>query len=110
MSTSHQTPATTVRSVRAACESLATARLAPDLWLVDNGKHGDDHDQYRVDPDAPACTCPDWQYRSNELGAGGCKHIRRVRMVRGEIDITPLLESDARVNGILLRNLGVYDD
>ena len=94
--------------MRAACESLATARLAPGLWLVDNGKHGDDHDQYRVDPDKPACTCEDWQYRSDELGRDGCKHIRRVRMVRGEIDIGPLLDSDARVDGVLLRNLEVH--
>lgn len=105
MSTDDQTPATTVRSVRAACDPLATARLADGLWLVDNGKLGDSHDQYRVDPDKPACTCPDWQYRSDELGADGCKHIRRVRMVRGDIDITPLLESDARVNDVLLKNL-----
>ncbi|WP_436933711.1 hypothetical protein [Halovenus marina] len=99
------TPATTVRSVRAACERMATAQLADGLFLVDNG----DGEQYVVEPDLPACTCGDWQHRSDELGADGCKHIRRVRMVRGEIDLTPLLEADARVDELLLKNLEVAD-
>ena len=103
MSTEHSTPATTVRSVRAATGPLAAARIAPGLWLVDNGKLGADHDQYRVEPDSPACTCPDWEHRSGELGADGCKHIRFVRMVRGEIDLAPLLDADdVEVNTVLL--------
>jgi hypothetical protein len=101
------TPATTHRSVKAACERMATAKLAPGLFLVDNGKRGDEHDQYVVEPDLPACTCADWEYRSEDLGDDGCKHIRRVRMVRGEIDLEPLLKSDAQVDDVLLRNLGV---
>jgi hypothetical protein len=76
------TPATTLRSVRAACEGRTTAKLADGLYLVDTGKLGDD----------------------------GCKHIRRVRMVRGDIDLDPLLEADADVDNVLLRSLGEYDE
>jgi predicted nucleic acid-binding Zn finger protein len=104
-SDSIDTPATTERSVKAACERMATAQLAPGMFLVDNG----DGEQYVVEPDLPACTCSDWEYRSEDLGDDGCKHIRRVRMVRGEIDLDPLLESDARVDDLLLRNREVSE-
>jgi len=100
-----ETPATTARSVRAATEPLAVAPIAPDLYLVDNGKRGEDHRQYTVDPTLPACTCGDWENRSAELGADGCKHIRRVRMERGEIDIAPLFETDLDIDDLLLRIL-----
>ncbi len=96
------TPPTTARSVRAATRRLATARLAPDLYLVDNGRQGEDHAQYRVDPTAPACTCPDWQYRADELGADGCHHIRRVRMERGDLNLGPLPETDLDLDPLLL--------
>lgn len=99
------TPVTTDRSVRAACERMATAQIAPGLYLVDNGKQGSEHEQYTVDPTLPACTCGDWEHRSEDLSEDGCKHIRRVRMVRGEIDLDPLLESDAPVDDLLLRNM-----
>lgn len=96
------TPATTARSVRAATEYLAVHELASGLYLVDNGEQGDNHEQYRVDVHAPACTCHDWEYRSDELGDDGCKHIRRCRMERGEIDMTPLLEMSLDLDPILL--------
>jgi hypothetical protein len=96
------TPATTARSVRAATEYLAVYEEAPGIYLVDNGKTGDDHEQYTVDPSLPACTCEDWEYRSDELGDDGCKHIRRCRMERGEIDVTPLLETDLDLDPLLL--------
>jgi len=103
------TPATTKRSVAAATEHLAVAEVAEDLYLVDNGKRGDDHAQYTVDAVEPACTCPDFQYRGDggRVAEHGCKHIRRVRMERGEIDVTPLLETDLRIDGLLLRALEV---
>jgi len=102
MATAQQTPATTRRSVKAATQRMATAELAPNLYLVDNGKRGDDHAQYTVEPDLPACTCPDWEYRSEELGEDGCAHIRRVRMERGEIDIAPLRATTLRLDPLLL--------
>lgn len=100
------TPATTKRSVKAATEPLAVARIGPELYLVDNGQHGEDHTQYTVDLREPACTCADYQYRADSddrVAQHGCKHIRRVRMERGEIDIAPLLATDLRLDGLLLR-------
>jgi len=102
MSDAVTTPATTARSVRAATERLATYEQAPGVYLVDNGKHGEDHEQYTVDPTLPACQCPDWEHRSDELGEDGCKHIRRVRMERGEIDVTALLETTLDLDPLLL--------
>jgi len=97
------TPATTKRSVKAATEPLATAPVAPDLFLVDNGRRGDDHAQYTVDLREPACTCDDYRYREPE---GGCKHIRRVQMEQGEIDLTPLRRAAGlRLDGLLVRAL-----
>lgn len=104
------TPATTTRSVRAATRRLAVCEVAPDLYLVDNGKQGKDHAQYRVDPTLPACECRDWQHRSDTLGDDGCLHIRRVRMERGEIDITPLLGTDLSLDPLLLEALADVDD
>jgi hypothetical protein len=100
------TRATTKRSVKAVTEPLAVARFGPDLYLVDNGSHGDDHAQYTVDLREPACTCGDYQYRANSddrVHKHGCKHIRRVKTERGEIDIAPLLATDLRLDGLLLR-------
>jgi len=98
------TPATEARSVRAATAPLATARLADDLYLVDNGKHGDDHAQYTVDVREPACTCGDFRYRDIE-----CKHIRRVKIVQGELDISPLLKAGVSLDAVLRRQLEVDD-
>jgi len=102
IATAQQTPATTRRSVAAATERMAVAELADGLFLVDNGQHGADHAQYTVKPDLPACTCPDWEYRSEELGDDGCKHIRRVRLERGDIDVAPLLKTDLDLDPLVL--------
>ena len=101
----HSTPATTRRSVEAATQQMAVAEIADGMYLVDNGKRGDDHAQYTVEPDLPACTCGDWEYRSEQLGEDGCKHVRRVRMERGEIDIAPLRQTDLRLDPLLLEVL-----
>lgn len=87
---SAQTPATTARSVRAATEPLATHEIAPDMYEV----YSEDGVGYVVDIRAPACECADFEYRSEELGTDGCKHIRRVRMELGEIDVSPLFDVD----------------
>lgn len=93
------TPATTARSVRAAVEYMATYECAPGVYEVYN----DDGDTYVVDVRGPACTCADWEYRSEELGTDGCKHIRRCRMERGRIDVAPLLEAELDVDPLLLQ-------
>ncbi|SDG44473.1 SWIM zinc finger family protein [Halorientalis regularis] len=95
------TPATTRRSVAAATEYIATCRVAPQLYEVVN----DSGDTYVVDLREPACTCPDYEYRADSddrVGEHGCKHIRRVRMERGEIDIAPLRETNLRLDPLLL--------
>jgi len=102
------TPATEARSVRAATTPLATARLADELYLVDNGKQGDDHAQYTVDLREPACTCPDYQYRADSdprVAKRGCLHIRRVRMEQGEMDIAPLREAGVPLDQLLITAL-----
>lgn len=93
-----ETPPTTVRSVRAATERLATYERAPGVYEV----YSESGTQYIADVYAPACTCPDWQYRSDKLGEDACKHVRRVRFERGEIDIAPLLEAGLDVDPLLL--------
>lgn len=107
------TPVTTKRSVAAATEYLLTHKEAPGIYLVDNGKQGDDHDQYRVDMREPACSCADYQYRadSNErVAEHGCKHVRRVRMEQGEIDIEPLRQTDLRLDPLLIDAVEDEDD
>jgi predicted nucleic acid-binding Zn finger protein len=42
--------------------------------------------EYTVDLREPACTCPDFEHRSEQLGEQGCKHIRRVRLEVGQVD------------------------
>jgi hypothetical protein len=90
------TPATEKRSVRAATEGLAACEEAPDLYLVDNGTGN----QYSVDMREPACTCGDFRFREAR-----CKHIRRVQILRGELDIGPLREAGVELDGVLRRRL-----
>lgn len=100
-----QTPATTVRSVRAATDYMAVAEVAPGIYEVYNA----DGEQYVVDVHGPACTCGDFEYRAGKDFdvADGCKHVRRCRFERGEIDVSPLLETDLRIDPLLLRRLEV---
>jgi predicted nucleic acid-binding Zn finger protein len=48
--------------------------------------------EYTVDLREPACTCPDFEHRSEQLGEQGCKHVRRMRLEVSQID-TDALES-----------------
>jgi len=43
--------------------------------------------EYTVDLREPACTCPDYQHRQS---VEECKHIRRVRIEVGQVDIDTL--------------------
>jgi len=49
--------------------------------------------EYTVDLREPACTCPDFEYRSEQLGEQGCKHVRRVRIEVGQVDVDALEET-----------------
>ena len=102
-----QTPATTVRSVRAATDYLAVAEVAPGIYEVYN----DCGEQYIVDIEGPACTCKDFEYRAGTDFdiADGCKHVRRCRFERGEIDVSPLLATDLRLDPVLLKHIDSGD-
>lgn len=43
--------------------------------------------EYTVDLREPACTCPDFEYRES---VSECKHVRRVRLEVGQVDIEML--------------------
>jgi predicted nucleic acid-binding Zn finger protein len=43
--------------------------------------------EYTVDLREGVCSCPDYRNREPE---GGCKHLRRTRMVVGQVDIDAL--------------------
>jgi len=91
------TQPTSKRDVAAATEFLATAPHAPGMVEVNN----DEGDCYIVDLEGGACTCKDWQYRSEMLDEDGCKHRRRVEMERGERELPPIPLS--RIDPLLLR-------
>lgn len=38
---------------------------------------------YEIDLREPSCTCPDWE---DQQPKGGCKHILKVKLERGEVD------------------------
>lgn len=83
-------PPTHARSVRAATELMATHERAPDVYEVYNGKGAE---PYTVDARMGVCTCGDFVHRADSderVAEHGCKHIRRVRMERREMDIEPL--------------------
>ncbi|MFW5905615.1 MAG: hypothetical protein ACOCUO_02085 [archaeon] len=73
------------RDVRAAAEFLAVDEIAEDLYHV----YSEDGRQHLVDLRTGMCSCEDMQYRTPDRG---CKHIRRVRMQRGEQEIPPTLD------------------
>lgn len=70
-----------VRSFRAISEYMSVIPEAPDLYTVvsESGR------EYVVDlRDEPACTCPDFAYRS---GVDECKHILRSRLETGRANV-----------------------
>lgn len=85
-----KSPPLTERDVRAAGEYLATHQLAPGMYNV----YSEDGTEYTVDTESGACTCGDYRYRTP---SGGCKHVRRVRMERGELRVP----SGVRVDPLL---------
>lgn len=71
------------RTLRAATEHMTVIEKERALFSVttQNGT------EYTVDLCEPACSCPDFEFRK---GVEECKHIRRVRLVYGQIDIDAL--------------------
>ena len=73
------------RTLRAATEIMTVIEEADALFSVTT----ESGSEYTVDLREPACTCPDFQYRDEVE----CKHIRRVRIEVGQVDIEALAES-----------------
>lgn len=80
-------------------DGTPAARRAPGLYTVTTQSGA----TYLVDPELPACECPDAEYRGRR-----CKHIRRVRFALGwrpiphyvdEDDVDPQLGRHVRGEG-----------
>ena len=73
------------RTIRAATEIMTVIEEADALFLVVT-----ESGSYTVDLREPACSCPDFEFRDS---VQECKHIRRVRIEVGQVDIDALAES-----------------
>ena len=71
------------RTLRAATEHMTVIEEAQSLFSVTTQSGS----EYTVDLREPACTCPDFEYRES---VSECKHIRRVRIEVGQVDIETL--------------------
>jgi predicted nucleic acid-binding Zn finger protein len=86
MSSESVQPDVEPRTVRAATEIMTVIEEADALFSVTTQSGS----EYTVDLREPACTCPDFEHRSEQLGEQGCKHIRRVRLEVGQVDTDAL--------------------
>ena len=86
MSSESVQPEVDARTLRAASEHMTVIEEAQALFSVTTQSGS----EYTVDLREPACTCPDFEYRSEQLGEQGCKHIRRVRIEVGQVDVDAL--------------------
>jgi predicted nucleic acid-binding Zn finger protein len=85
MSSKSVQPEIEPRTVRAATEYMTVIEEARALFEVTTQSGS----AYRVDLEGPACECPDFAHRE---GVTECKHIRRVRMEVGQVDLDALEE------------------
>ena len=83
MSSESVQPDVEPRTIRAATEVMSVLEEAQGLFTVVSGSGK----AYTVDLRAPACECPDFTHRDN---VEECKHIRRVRMEVGQVDVEAL--------------------
>jgi len=86
MSSGSVQPEIEPRTLRAASEFMSVRERARGLFEVASQSGS----TYRVDLAEPACTCPDFQYRDE---VEECKHIRRVRIEVGQVNVEELEES-----------------
>ena len=89
MSSESVQPEVDPRTLRAASEHMTVIEEAQALFSVTTQSGS----EYTVDLREPACTCPDFEYRSEQLGEQGCKHVRRVRIEVGQVDVDALEET-----------------
>ena len=71
------------RTLRGATEHMTVIEEAQSLFSVTTQSGS----EYTVDLREPACTCPDFEYRES---VSECKHIRRVRIEVGQVDVETL--------------------
>ena len=82
------------RTLRAVTESMECVEVAHALFEVtaESGR------VYTVDLQGPVCQCQDFQYREEVTE---CKHIRRVRIEVGQVDLVALENEIERTAGEL---------
>lgn len=83
MSSENVQPDVEPRTIRAATEHMTVIETAHALFSVTT----ESGSEYTVDLREPACSCPDYRHREE---VKECKHIRRVRLVTGQVDIARL--------------------
>jgi predicted nucleic acid-binding Zn finger protein len=71
------------RTIRAATEHMTVYEKARSLFEVTT----ESGSAYTVDLREPVCSCPDFAYRES---VSECKHIRRVRIEVGQVDVETL--------------------
>ncbi|RQG88850.1 hypothetical protein EA462_10645 [Natrarchaeobius halalkaliphilus] len=86
MSSESVQPEVDARTLRAAREHMTVIEEGDALFEVTTQSGS----AYTVDLREPACSCPDFQYREE---VKECKHVRRVRIEVGQVDIDALSES-----------------
>jgi predicted nucleic acid-binding Zn finger protein len=85
------------RTIRAATEHMTVIEEARSLFSVTTQSGS----EYTVDLREPACTCPDFQHRES---VSECKHVRRVRLEVGQIDVEGLAAELERTASELLQS------
>jgi len=97
--------ATHRRTARAVTETMVVVPVATDLGVATNfyRVYSASLSQYKCDRKSGSCTCPDSERRNPD---GGCKHVRRVRMLSAGGDTSfPLLGDDVSEYVADLRDL-----
>ena len=97
MSSESVQPDVEPRTLRTATEHVTVIEEARSLFSVTTQSGS----EYTVDLREPACTCPNFEYRD---GVKECKHIRRVRLEVGQIDVEELESELERTASELLRS------
>lgn len=97
MSSGSVQPDVEPRTIRAATEYMYCEEVADALFEV-TSQSGN---VYTVDLREPACQCKDYEFRDE---VEECKHIRRVRLEVGQIDVEELESELERTASELLRS------
>lgn len=86
MSSESVQPEIEPRTIRAATEHMTVIEEAQSMFSVTTQSGS----EYTVDLREPTCTCPDFEHRES---ISECKHIRRVRIEVGQVNID-ILETE----------------